>query len=128
MSVAGSPDIVFMDEPTTGLDPETRFQIWSTIRKLGRGRLLVLSTHSMEEAEALSSRIGIMNHGKMLCLGDPVHLKAKFGQGLRLRVVLLSRDFDILSEVRKRLDKDAMVTNQSYPKVEVSWCEERSDE
>ena len=66
-----------MDEPTTGLDPETRFQIWQTIRRLGRGRLLILSTHSMEEAEALSTRIGIMNAGRMLCLGDPVHLKVR---------------------------------------------------
>ncbi|GMH88128.1 hypothetical protein TL16_g11067, partial [Triparma laevis f. inornata] len=65
ISVAGSPEIVFMDEPTTGLDPETRYSIWSTIRKLGKGRLLILSTHSMEEAESLSSRIGIMNSGKM---------------------------------------------------------------
>ncbi|GMI02525.1 hypothetical protein TrLO_g8520 [Triparma laevis f. longispina] len=119
ISVAGSPEIVFMDEPTTGLDPETRYSIWSTIRKLGKGRLLILSTHSMEEAESLSSRIGIMNSGKMLCLGDPVHLKTKFGRGLRVRVVLLERGFDVLKVIQEELDENAHIIVEDWPKVEV---------
>ena len=91
IAVAGSPSCVVLDEPTTGLDPETRSQIWKTIRRVGVGRLIILSTHSMEEAEALSSRIGIMSQGELLCVGDPVHLKTKFGGGLRLNVVMAGK-------------------------------------
>ena len=118
MAVAGSPSVVFLDEPTTGLDPETRTQIWQTIKRVGRGRLVILSTHSMEEAEALSTRIGIMATGKMLCLGDPTHLKSKFGQGLRVRVVLLGKELDIVG-VFKKFMPGAIVEEQAWPKF--SW-------
>jgi len=123
IAAAGSPEVVFMDEPTTGLDPETRFSIWSMIRKLGEGRLLILSTHSMEEAESLSSRIAIMNSGKMLCLGDPVHLKTKFGMGLRVRMVLLEKDVDYLKVIQEELDRSAQLVVDSWPMLEVQLGE-----
>jgi ABC-type multidrug transport system ATPase subunit len=80
--------IVFMDEPSTGMDPGARRSLWSVITE-AKGdtvepKCIVLTTHSMEEAEAVCNRIAIMVKGKMRCLGSNQHLKNKFGSGYRL--------------------------------------------
>jgi len=74
------------DEPTTGLDPETRQGIWKIIRNARKGRAVILTTHSMEEADALASRIGIMANGRMQCIGSQLHLKHRFGNGYELSI------------------------------------------
>ena len=91
MSIVGDPPIIIMDEPTTGLDPDNRQQVWRIIQKLkGPSRLVLITTHSMEEAETLSTRIGIMARGVLRCLGSPQHLKNKFGRGFVLTVNTLA--------------------------------------
>ena len=76
MAILGNPPIVLMDEPTTGLDPDNRQQVWKIIQSLkSPDRLILLTTHSMEEAEALCTRIGIMAHGRLMCVGSSQHLK-----------------------------------------------------
>ena len=70
----GDPAIVFLDEPTTGLDPETKRNMWALVEKSKRGRVIVLTTHSMEEADALCTRIGIMAGGELRCLGTSTHV------------------------------------------------------
>lgn len=69
ISLVGNPKIVFLDEPTTGLDPENRRQLWDILTNCKGGRAIVLTTHSMEEADVLCSRVGIINNGVLRCVG-----------------------------------------------------------
>jgi len=86
ISLIGNPKVVFLDEPTTGLDPETKRAMWTLVDLAKQGRAIVLTTHSMEEADALCGRIGIMAYGKLRCLGNSLHLKDKFGEGYKISV------------------------------------------
>lgn len=86
ISLVGDSKIVFLDEPTTGLDAASRRQIWAIIRRAKRGRAIILTTHSMDEAELLCNRIGILAHGNLRCIGNQQHLKSLFGEGVRLKV------------------------------------------
>ena len=86
ISLVSNPRVVFLDEPTTGLDPETRRQLWNILQevKSDADRAIVLTTHSMEEADVLCNRIGIVNNGVMSCLGTQTRLKALYGGGYHL--------------------------------------------
>jgi ABC-2 type transport system ATP-binding protein len=76
----GDPDLLFLDEPTTGLDPQARRQLWDLIEEFKRaGRTILLTTHYMDEAERLCERVGIMDHGKIIALGSPRELVASIG-------------------------------------------------
>ena len=88
IALVGSPAVVFLDEPSSGMDPVSRRHMWDIITKERSVRSIVLTTHSMEECEALCTRIGIMTAGRMQCLGGQQHLKTKYGGGytLELRV------------------------------------------
>eukprot|EP00743_Colponemidia_sp_Colp-15_P009682 GILK01010594.1.p1 GENE.GILK01010594.1~~GILK01010594.1.p1 ORF type:complete len:1785 (+),score=269.78 GILK01010594.1:74-5428(+) len=88
ISFLGDSKVVLLDEPTTGLDPETRRSIWNIIAAAKSQRSLILTTHSMEEAETLCTRLGIMVRGQMRCVGSPLHLKAKYGDGYHLKLIL----------------------------------------
>jgi len=90
MSAIGDPEIIYLDEPTTGLDPSSRRHIWNAIQRLKKGRVIILTTHSMEEADILGDRIGVMAAGKLKCLGTSLHLKNKFGLGYRLNLTTLA--------------------------------------
>ena len=79
MAMIGNPPIVFLDEPSTGMDPMARRLMWEFVRATMSGRCVVLTTHSMEECEALCHRLCIMT------AGTPQHLKSKFGRGYRWR-------------------------------------------
>ena len=72
---------MFLDEPTTGLDPVSRRAVWNTIEKSKEGRCIVLTTHDMDEAEVLGDRIGVMARGRMQAIGTSLRLKAKYGAG-----------------------------------------------
>jgi len=81
-ALVGDPDLLFLDEPTTGLDPQARRQLWSLIEDFKRlGRTIVLTTHYMEEAERLCNRVAIVDHGKVIGLGTPAQLVASVGVG-----------------------------------------------
>ncbi len=72
LSLVGDPELLFLDEPTTGLDPQSRRQLWDVIRDLGdRGRTVVLTTHYMDEAERLCDRVAVIDQGKIIALGSP---------------------------------------------------------
>ncbi|KAJ1401643.1 P-loop containing nucleoside triphosphate hydrolase [Sesbania bispinosa] len=81
IALIGDPKLVILDEPTTGMDPITRRHVWDIIENAKRGRAIVLTTHSMEEADILSDRIGIMAKGKLRCIGTSIRLKSRFGTG-----------------------------------------------
>jgi len=86
IALLGSPAVIFLDEPTTGLDPESRRVIWQVIENSKPGRAMVLTTHAMEEADALCTRIGILANGALRALGTNVHLKNKFGDGYKVDI------------------------------------------
>jgi len=81
-ALVGDPELLFLDEPTTGLDPQARRQLWHLIEDFKRlGRTIVLTTHYMEEAERLCNRVAIVDHGKVIALGTPAQLVASVGAG-----------------------------------------------
>src|SRR4051794_38074083 len=80
IALVGDPELLFLDEPTTGLDPQSRRQLWDVIRDLHeRGRTTVLTTHYMDEAERLCDRVAIIDHGKVIAIGSPADLIARLG-------------------------------------------------
>ncbi|CAM3685014.1 ATP-binding cassette domain-containing protein [Weissella cibaria] len=86
VSLITRPALIFLDEPTTGLDPRTRTQMWDTIRQLvAAGSTIVLTTQYLEEADELADRIAVIDHGKLVSIGTPAELKAQVG-GAKLRV------------------------------------------
>nr|UOU03317.1 ATP-binding cassette subfamily A3-like 4 [Brachionus rubens] len=89
MALIGDSKVIILDEPTSGLDPYNRRSLWEIIRNYKTGRTIIISTHYMEEADALSDRIALMNHGQVKCCGSPLYLKDKFGSGYRL---ILTKD------------------------------------
>ena len=81
LALVNDPELVFLDEPTTGLDPQARQSFWDLVRQLkSEGRTVLITTHYMDEAEALCDRIGIMDHGQILQLGTPRELIASLKQ------------------------------------------------
>jgi ABC-2 type transport system ATP-binding protein len=79
-ALVGEPELLFLDEPTTGLDPQSRRQLWDVIRAVkGRGRTVVITTHYMDEAERLCDRVAVIDHGKVIALGTPAELIAQVG-------------------------------------------------
>ncbi|XP_034674625.1 ABC transporter A family member 8-like isoform X2 [Vitis riparia] len=78
ISLIGNPQVVFMEEPTVGLDPVLRTSLWNAIKHAKQDRTIILTTHSMEEAEALCDRIGVLSDGCLQCIASPRELKARF--------------------------------------------------
>ena len=86
ISLVSDPKVILLDEPTTGLDPEVRKSIWDTITRARSNRAILLTTHSMEEAEVCCQKIGIMAKGSLRCIGAPMKLKEKYGCGYKLKI------------------------------------------
>jgi ABC-2 type transport system ATP-binding protein len=79
-ALVGDPELLFLDEPTTGLDPQSRRQLWNILRNFqSQGRTILLTTHYMDEAERLCDRVAIVDHGKVIALGTPAELIARVG-------------------------------------------------
>ncbi len=87
LSLVNDPELVFLDEPTTGLDPQARRAVWEVIRNLRKqGRGVLLTTHYLEEAEELADRVAIMNRGKIIAHGTLDEIVSKYGSGERLTI------------------------------------------
>lgn len=89
IALIGNPKLVILDEPTTGMDPITRRHVWDIIEDAKKGRSIVLTTHSMEEADILGDRIAIMAKGRLRCIGTSIRLKSRFGTGYITNVSFL---------------------------------------
>uniref|UniRef100_A0A3Q2YZG1 ATP binding cassette subfamily A member 1 n=1 Tax=Hippocampus comes TaxID=109280 RepID=A0A3Q2YZG1_HIPCM len=97
MALIGAPPVVFLDEPTTGMDPKARRALWNCILDvIKEGRSVVLTSHSMEECEALCTRMAIMVNGRFKCLGSVQHLKNRFGDGYTIILRVAGPDPDLL--------------------------------
>ncbi len=92
MGLCNEPAVLFLDEPTTGLDPETRAALWRDLERLRKERNLavLLTTHYLEEADRLCDRLAIVDHGKVVAAGTPGELKAQVGAGATLDDVYLA--------------------------------------
>ena len=86
LALIGEPSVVFLDEPSTGMDPVSRRFMWEVIGSLSQTMSVVLTTHSMEECEALCARVAIMVNGRLACLGSLEHLKSKYGKGFSVEI------------------------------------------
>jgi ABC-2 type transport system ATP-binding protein len=87
LAICGDPDLLFLDEPTVGLDVEARHQLWQEIRQLlGRGKTILLTTHYLEEADALADGIVVLNHGTVIAEGTPTEIKSR-SAGKKIRCV-----------------------------------------
>jgi ABC-2 type transport system ATP-binding protein len=98
------PEVLFLDEPSAGLDPQTRLLLWELVREFhGRGRTIVVTTHNMEEADALCQRVGIVDHGKLIALGAPAELRRSVPGGHLIRLEVHPRPVALLRQL-ERLD------------------------
>jgi ABC-2 type transport system ATP-binding protein len=99
-ALVGDPELLFLDEPTTGLDPQARRHLWDLVDELKQaGRTIILTTHYMDEAERLCDRVAIMDHGRMIALGTPQRLIASVGGDHIVEFAIMHadaarRDFD----------------------------------
>lgn len=110
LALLGRPRVIFLDEPSSGMDPAARRFMWEVIREVADGGCSVLlTTHSMEECEALCAKIGVLVAGRLMCLGSAQHLKAKFGTGFRVEGRLKKKD---TSDVLARLPGTAVTADQ----------------
>jgi len=97
IALIGNPPLVFLDEPSTGVDPQAKRFMWNIVSKIStlkKKSAVIITTHSMEEAEALATKMGIMVDGEFKCFGTSQHIKNKFGTGyeIEIKVRLLSEE------------------------------------
>ena len=93
LALLGNPKIIYLDEPTTGMDPVTRRSVWDMIMRAKLGRVIVLTTHSMEEADVLGDRVAIMSHGKIQAMGTSLSLKREYGGGYKMTIIAKAPQF-----------------------------------
>lgn len=92
MAMVGNPPLVFLDEPSTGVDPQAKRFMWNIISKISTQKKkssVIITTHSMEEAEALCTKMGIMVKGQFKCFGPSSHIKDKFGTGYEIEFKIM---------------------------------------
>jgi len=95
------PQVLFLDEPSAGLDPQTRLLLWEIIREYNQsGKTILLTTHNMEEADALCQRLAIIDHGRRIALGTPAELKASVPGGFLLRVRFSAHSAELLERLK----------------------------
>ena len=112
IAMIGNPPIILLDEPTNGMDPNTRRYLWNVLTKIVReGKSIILTSHSMEECEALCTRLAIMVNGRFKCLGSIQHLKNKYGSGITLQAKV-KRLFDSIYDRKSRRHFSVQSTKQ----------------
>jgi len=136
LSLTNNPEICFLDEPTTGLDPHARRAIWNVIRALRKeGRTVFLTTHYLEEAQLLADRVAIIHHGRIIAAGTPEEIIRAHGRPSRLRVdgppalaELLARELGVLAradaghvEVELKDRRDAVRVLQTIDRSGLPW-------
>ena len=106
-SIVVAPDLMFLDEPTTGLDPRSRNQVWDIIRALvAEGTSVLLTTQYLDEADQLAGRIAVIDKGRVIAEGTPGELKASVGSGaLHVRLVDAGRRQDAVELLSRLLDE-----------------------
>lgn len=106
-------DIIILDEPTSGMDPVSKMEVWAVLTQLRRSKTVLLTTHSMEEADALSDRIGIMFGGRLRAIGSPFALKQTYGKGYKVDVILTDgyTSDDVLDLMQRMLRESSVISS-----------------
>ncbi|KAF9667754.1 hypothetical protein SADUNF_Sadunf15G0056300 [Salix dunnii] len=127
ISLIGDPKVVYMDEPSTGLDPASRNNLWKVVKRAKQDRAIILTTHSMEEAEYLCDRLGIFVDGSLQCVGNPKELRGRYGGSYVFTMTTSVNDEHDVEQMVRRLSPGAEKTYQmagtqkfEMPKQEVS--------
>lgn len=92
IALIGGSKFVLLDEPTSGMDLSSRRKLWDMLKNYKNDRIIILTTHYMDEADILGDRIGIMADGRVICLGSSLFLKNRFGVGYNLTMAKLNKD------------------------------------
>jgi ATP-binding cassette, subfamily A (ABC1), member 3 len=92
IALIGGSKLVLLDEPTSGMDLSSRRTLWNMLKNYKQGRIIILTTHYMDEADILGDRIGIMAEGRLICVGSSLFLKNRFGVGYNLTIVKKSKE------------------------------------
>ncbi|MFQ6105650.1 MAG: DUF4162 domain-containing protein, partial [Candidatus Hydrothermarchaeaceae archaeon] len=113
------PSIIFMDEPTQGLDPQTRRAMWDYITRLNEeeGVTIFLTTHYMEEADHLCERVGIIDYGKIIDLDTPLNLKAKIGKGVLIEFGVSGKVTEFLRKVEKNCECEVKILENNSIRI-----------
>ena len=98
LALMGDPRVLFLDEPTTGMDPVHRAEVWEAIRHIKADRVVLLTTHAMDEADQLGDRIGLLASGRLRALGSSLFLKNSFGRGYQLQLLVAPQDVPQLTQ------------------------------
>ncbi|XP_056911569.1 ATP-binding cassette sub-family A member 5 isoform X2 [Takifugu flavidus] len=113
IAILGDPKILLLDEPTAGMDPCSRHQVWSLLKSRRAGRVTVLSTHYMDEADILADRKAVISQGQLKCVGSSMYLKIKCGVGYHLRMSISGRcETEKITSLVKRHVAKAKLTQQ----------------
>lgn len=107
ISLIGDPRVVYMDEPSTGLDPASRKNLWDVVRQAKQDRAIILTTHSMEEAEILCDRLGIFVNGELQCIGNSKELKSRYGGSYVFSITTTQNEEGNVSKLVWRLSPNA---------------------
>ncbi|XP_058110844.1 ABC transporter A family member 7 [Magnolia sinica] len=107
ISLIGDPKVVYMDEPSTGLDPASRNNLWNVVKQAKQDRAIILTTHSMEEAEVLCDRLGIFVDGSLQCVGNPKELKGRYGGSYVFTMTTSSNQEEEVANLVLRLSPNA---------------------
>ena len=107
IAIVGGSSVIFLDEPTSGMDITSRRNLWNILKRSLNGKIIILTTHYMEEASVLGNRIGILSEGKMKCIGSPLFLIEKLGKNINLNITK-----------RKEADNDKIIEfiNENFGK------------
>jgi ATP-binding cassette subfamily A (ABC1) protein 3 len=94
LALIGNSNIIILDEPTSGMDPSSKRSLWDFLKNYQRNKIILITTHSLDEAEYLGDRIGIMSDGQLVCCGTSSYLKSKYPCGLNINLLINSEKFN----------------------------------
>ena len=105
IALVGGSSVIFLDEPTSGMDITSRRNLWDILKRYAGGRIIILTTHYMEEAAVLGNRIGILSEGNIKCIGSPLFLIERFGKNINLNITkeLEANNEEIIEFIRNNL-------------------------
>lgn len=111
ISLIGNPKVVYLDEPSTGLDPASRRNLWDVVKNAREDKAIILTTHSMKEAEVLCDRLGIFVNGQLMVIGNPKELTSRYGEYLVFTLITRPEDVE---EAKKLVKQFSAASKNTY--------------